>query len=86
MSEARAPLRPRNGSLPQSTPKPCPTIWTDSFTRNEQGEFGIDGVTVSDLVAGARRPQYVFSRQPSAPAPAPTAPLLSRLSPRTVRR
>ncbi len=86
MSEARALYAPEWLTYPEHPEVLSRTIWTDSFTRNEQGELCIDGMTVSDMVAEHETPQYVFSRRPSAPAPAPTAPLLSRLSPRTVRR
>ena len=87
MSEARSLYAPEWLTYPERPEALSRTIWTDSFTRNEQGELCIDGVTVSDLVAEHETPQYVFSETPSAPrAPRPTAPLLSRLSPRTVRR
>ena len=86
MSEARALYAPEWLTYPEHPEALSRTIWTDSFTRNEQGELCIDGVTVSDLAAEHETPQYVFSETTSVPAPAPIAPLLSRLLPRTVRR
>ena len=86
MSEARALYAPEWLTYPEHPETLSRTIWTDSFTRNNQGELCIDGVTVSDLVAEHETRSTSSPRRPSAPAPAPTAPLLSRLSPRTVRR
>ncbi len=61
MSEARALYAPEWLTYPEHPEALSRTIWTDSFTRNEQGELCIDGVTVSDLVAEHETPQYVFS-------------------------
>ena len=60
MSEARALYAPEWLTYPEHPEALSRTIWTDSFTRNEQGELCIDGVTVSDLVAEHETPQYVF--------------------------
>ena len=61
MSEARALYAPEWLTYPEHPEALSRTIWADSFTRNEQGELCIDGVTVSDLVAEHETPQYVFS-------------------------
>ena len=61
MSEARALYAPEWLTYPEHPETLSRTIWTDSFTRDEQGELCIDGVTVSDLVAEHETPQYVFS-------------------------
>ena len=47
MSEARALYAPEWLTYPEHPEALSRTIWTDSFTRNEQGELCIDGVTVS---------------------------------------
>lgn len=61
MSEARTLYAPEWLTYPEHPEALSRTIWTDSFTRNEQGELCIDGVTVSDLAAEHGTPQYVFS-------------------------
>ena len=61
MSEARSLYRPEWLTQPENPADLSRSIWTDSFTRNAEGELCIDGVTVSELAAEHGTPQYVFS-------------------------
>lgn len=61
MSEARSLYAPEWLTYPENPADLPRSIWTDSFTRNTEGELSIDGVTVSDLAAEHGTPQYVFS-------------------------